>query len=166
MSPFTDTPHLWLTGHLHRLQKQEHTTKIQALVRGYLVRRRQEKERQAQALIDDVIRRLTQPREHVAVIPLMLRLGLQTWAETMPSADACIGNPALDQRRREALWHAGIALRLTGQGHWIQELEWADYHERSQALRALPPPSHPSPPPTPQPQTPPLSFWKRLFKFL
>lgn len=170
MSPFANSPHLWLTSHLHRLHVQDHITKIQALVRGYLVRRRRQKQRRAQALIDDVIRGLARPREPVALVPLMQRLGLHAWAETMPTAEECLSNSEADQRRRDALWHAGISLRLTGKGQWIQELEWADYHERSRALYDSLPPPPPSPPtPEPQipgPQTPPLSFWGRFFKHI
>ena len=164
MSPFADTPHLWLTAHLQRIKSQEHVVKFQALVRGHLVRRRQEKKRNADAFIDDVIRRLTQPRDPVSLDSLMRRLGLDVWADSLPTAEESIQNPEASQRRRDALWHAGICLRLKGEGHWIQELEWADYHERSRALTASLPPPPPTPPPTPPaPQTPPLSFWPRLF---
>lgn len=165
MSPFADTPHLWLTGHLARLQAQEHLVKIQALVRGHLVRRRQEKKRNAEAVIDDVLRRLIPPAEPVEVLALLTKLGLDVYTEDLPTAQECLRNPEADQRRRAALWNAGIVLRLTGRSSLIPDVEWADYHERCRAFYvSSPPPPPPSPPPTPPaPQTPPLSFWSRLF---
>ena len=180
MSPFANSPHLWLTGHLYRLRCEEHATKIQAIVRGYIVRRRQEKERNAQSVIDDVIRRLLFPPKDTSVVGLMYRLGLDIWANNLPTAEECLYSQEAAERRRNALWHAGISLRLNGQGHHLQDLEWADYHERGLALaNAKPSPAVFSPRPavtlrsvvvhpsdarvdTPRPSTP--SFWSRLYK--
>jgi len=92
MSPFANSPHLWLTAHLHRIHCKEHLVKIQALVRGYLVRRQQQKERKLKAITNDILRSLAQPRESVALVPLMRRLGLHVWADTLPSAEECIQN--------------------------------------------------------------------------
>lgn len=165
MSPFADKPELWLTSHIRRLSLEEPATKIQAVVKGFLVRHRQEQQRNADALLGDVLRRLTQPKD-VSVVGLMRSLGLDTWADGLPTAEECIMNPEAANRRREALWHAGISLRLTGQGSSVQDLEWADYHERSKALYAHPPP----PPPdsaSPHVDTPvPDTLWLRLMKIM
>jgi hypothetical protein len=167
MSPFADKPELWLTSHIRRLSLEEPATKIQAVVKGYLVRKRQEEQRNADALLGDILRRLTQPK-NVSVVGLMRELNLDTWADGLPTAEECIADPEAANRRREALWHAGIALRLTGQGAFLQDLEWADYHERSKALYAHPPPPPPpsdSSPFSPRPDTPVAdSLWARLKK--
>ena len=45
MSPFAHQQELWLTAHLQRLVQRDLAIKIQAVVRGFLIRRRQEKKR-------------------------------------------------------------------------------------------------------------------------
>lgn len=62
MSPFTHQQQLWLTQHLERLVQHEKATQIQAVVRGFLVRCRQEEDRKAKALIDNAIRNLMVPK--------------------------------------------------------------------------------------------------------
>ncbi len=173
MSPFANSPHLWLTGHLQRLHYEEHIVKIQAVARGFLIRRRQEKERNAQSVLDDVIRRLLQPKD-TSVVGLMRSLGLDIWANNLPTAEECVMNFEASERRRQALWHAGISLRLNGQSQHLQDLQWADYHERSRALNSCKPPPQVFPlrevvvdsteerPATPR-QAPP-TFWSRIFK--
>jgi hypothetical protein len=166
MSPFTNTPELWLTAHLHRLRCEEHVVKIQAVVRGFLLRRRQAKKQSAESVIDDVIRRLLLPKD-TSVVGLMRNLGLDIWANNLPTAEEAISNPEASERRRQALWHAGISLRLNGQGHHLKDLEWADYHERSLALSASKPPPDifsPRHGSTPLPTTPPSSLWSRILK--
>jgi hypothetical protein len=131
MSPFSNSPDLWLTGHLRRLHQIDQVTKIQAVVRGFLIRRHQQKK------YEDVILRLQPPAKPVCLVDLMRQLRLDVWADQLPSAVDALHDPAVAQKRRDLLWHAGIALRLTGQGAYVTDLEWADYHERSKALAHL-----------------------------
>lgn len=137
MSPFHNSPHLWLTGHLHRLHQADQIVKIQALVRGFLHRRRHQKQQDAKALINDVLSRLQPPKQPVCLVELMRQLGLGIWADQMPSAVDALHDPALADKRRDLLWHAGISLRLTGQAAYVRDLEWSDYHERALALKTL-----------------------------
>jgi hypothetical protein len=137
MSPFANSPELWLTGHIRRLSQEEQATKIQAVTRGYLVRRRQEKERNADDLILDVITRLQPPAHSLSLAELMYAMGLDTWADGLPSAADALKFPHIADKRREAIWHASIVLRLTGRSDLIKDLEWADYYERGRALQAV-----------------------------
>ena len=136
MSPFANSPHLWLTGHLRRLSQEEQAVKIQAVMRGYLVRRRREKERNAEAVILDVLRHMQHPVHSLSLAELMYAMDLGTWADGLPSAAAALDFPHIAEKRREAIWHASICLRLTGRSHLIPDLQWADYHERGRALQA------------------------------
>ena len=129
MSPFANTPHLWLSGHLTRLAQADQAVKIQAVARGYLVRRRLEKERATPS-------GLQVPERHLGLAETLCHLGLDTWANALPTASEALDDLELARRRQDALWHAGIVLRLTGRSDYIQDLESADYHEHSAALRA------------------------------
>ncbi len=155
MSPFANSPHLWLTGHLHRLSQQEQAVKIQAVMRGYLVRRRREKHLNAEAVILDVLRHLQQPAHTLSLAELMYAMGLDTWANDLPSAADALKHPELTERRRDAIWHASNILRLTGRGHMVSDLQWADYHERGRALEA----AHDA-------LAHPPSLWQRITKFV
>ncbi len=158
MSPFTHQQELWLTQHLERLVQHEKATQIQAVARGFLVRHRQEKDRKAKALVDNAIRNLMVPKEPVSVRALMVTLQLHPWADTLPSAEQALMN--LDARaiRDSHIWHASMSLRLTGQSQYIQQLQWADYHERYQALCLL---RDPEPVISSTP-----SFWGRVTKWI
>ncbi len=136
MSPFANSPHLWLTGHLRRLSQEEQAVKIQAVIRGYLIRRRREKNRNAEAVIQDVISRLQPPAHSLSLAELMYAMGLDTWADGLPTAAMGLKFPHLAEKRREAIWHSSIVLRLTGRSELIKDLEWADYYERGRALQA------------------------------
>lgn len=153
MSPFTDSPHLWLTGHLNRLAQVEHATKIQAVCRGFLVRRRQQKNQTADHIILDVIRNLEPPPARVTLKEVLFRYGLGVWAAGLPTAAESYKSLEAAKRRQEAIWHASICLRLKGQAEFVQELEWADYHERAQVLQELR---------TPTPTADDDSLWARL----
>jgi hypothetical protein len=155
MSPFANSPHLWLTSHIRRLSETEQVTKIQAVTRGYLVRRRREKELNADAVILDVMRHMQQPTHTLSLAELMYAMGLDTWATGLPSAADALKNPELTQQRRDAIWHASICLRLTGRGHMVSDLEWADYHERGRALQA----AH-------EAATNPPTLWARFINYL
>lgn len=144
MSPFANTPHLWLSGHLTRLAQADQAVKIQAVARGYLVRRRLEKEQTTPI-------RLQPPERPVTLADAMRQLGLGTWANALPTAIEALDDLELAKRRQDALWHAGIALRLSGRAELIPDLEWADYHERSSALRARE-----------DVETPSVSLWDRF----
>ena len=155
MSPFANSPHLWLTGHLRRLSQEEQAVKIQAVMRGYLVRRRREKHRNAEAVILDVLRHLQQPAHTLSLAELMYAMGLDTWAAGLPSAADALKHPELADRRRDAIWHASICLRLMGKSDLIQDLQWADYHERGRALQA----AH-------EALIRPPTLWERLVKYV
>jgi hypothetical protein len=131
MSPFTNSPHLWLTGHLRRLEQQEGVPKIQALVRGFLVRCRQQKKRRAAALI----KCLQVPPESVSLSDTLVKLNVGLWAVGIPTAAEALQSEEAAEKRREAIRHASICLRFLGQSHLIPDIEWADYHERAAALR-------------------------------
>jgi len=136
MSPFANSPDLWLTGHLFRLHQIDQAIKIQAIVRGFLIRRHQKQQ---------------QP---VTLATTLKRYGLDVWAYDLPTAAQALQNTQLDRRRQDALWHARISLRLTGRADQIPDLEWADYHERS---RVLQPKAHVD---TPQ------SLWEKVMKLV
>lgn len=163
MSPFANQQELWLTGHLTRMTQNEKATKIQAVARGFLLRRKQEKERNAIAVIDDAIRRLQVPKEPVSVIVLMRHLRLDYWADTLPSAFHAVQDPNARAQRDACIWHAGIALRLTGQGQYVQDLQWADYHERYSALQMIQAIRLQNTEPEPAIQP---SFWARFTKMI
>ena len=137
MSPFANSPQLWLTAHVQRVHLYEPATKIQAVVRGYLYRRGVEKERNAQAVLRDVLYRLQVPPNPLSLVDTMRKLGLDIWADRMPNAADCLLHRELADYRQNLLWNAGISLRLTGQSQHIADLQWADYHERNRALQDL-----------------------------
>jgi hypothetical protein len=139
MSPFAETPHLWLTGHLQRLHQIDQAIKIQALARGYLARCRLEK----------------QQAQPVTLAETLNRFGLDVWAQDLPTAAEALQDMDLDRKRQDALWHARVSLRLTGRADHIQDLESADYHERSRVLQET----------TIRVDTP-ASFWDRVKKFV
>ena len=125
MSPFANTPHLWLTGHLHRQKQQEHAVKIQAAVKGFLVRRRsslslEEKAPPPKGLHD-----------------LMRHHGLTIWANVCPSAKEAALDLEQAKKRQECIFHATMTLRLLGKTRFVKDLEWADYHERAKAFQEL-----------------------------
>ncbi len=155
MSPFADKPDLWLTAHVQRMALSEYASKIQAVVKGFLVRRRLDKERNAKDLVDNVIQRLLQPKNQ-SVTSILSNLGLDDLAITLPPAQLCLDNQDLALHRQNLLWHACITLRLTGKGDHIQDLQWADYHERARAVQAQYPPA--------PPETPVPSLWDRVKK--
>lgn len=125
MSPFANTPELWLTAHLHRQKQQEHIVKIQAVVKGFLVRRK-----------TNVHLRLSIPPPQT-LQSLMLKHGLQPWADLMPSAKEAVLDEEASKKRQEYLFHATMTLRLLGKVRFVQDLEWADYHERAKAMHEL-----------------------------
>ena len=131
MSPFANSPHLWLTAHLRRLEQQEHVPKIQAVARGFLVRRRQDKQR----LIKETEERLQSPSNPVSRANTLVSLNLGMWAAGLPTATEALRLPEADAKRREAMRNASICLRFLGKSHLIPDIEWADYHERAAALR-------------------------------
>lgn len=118
MSSFADSPHLWLTGHLKRQKQQEHIVKIQAVVKGFLVRKRS--------------RPLKIPQPS-SLQELMRHHGLTVWADACPSVKDALLSEKAAKERQECLLHATITLYLLNKGHYVQDLEWADYHERAQA---------------------------------
>lgn len=126
MSPFADKPELWLTGHLQRLHTEENTRKIQAVVKGFLYRRRSQR-KEAESL--DNLQPLT-------VAEFLRTHGLATLANMCPSKDECLSDSHLNGTRQECLFHAKITLRLLGKSHLVSELEWCDYHEGRGALDA------------------------------
>ena len=123
MSPFANTPHLWLTGHIERQKQQEHVLKIQAVTKGFLTRRR-------------LSQRLAPPKppSPVSLQEFMRRNGLSVWAEMCPDAVHSCHDEAAANKRQECLLNAKITLRLLNKSHLILPLEWADYHERSQVF--------------------------------
>lgn len=160
MSPFADSPELWLTGHLQRLVQAEKAIQIQAVCRGFLVRRHHEKRTNAEHIITEVLRNLQPPPQTVTLKEVLLRHGLGTWAAGLPSAAEGYKNLEAAKRRQEALWHASICLRLKGQGELVQELEWADYHERCQVLDEMRTPT----PSSDEEHT--MTLWQRLKKLM
>ena len=136
MSPFAKSPEYWLTGHLRRLAQQDEIVKIQAVCRGFLVRRRQEKERNARAVLHDVLSRLQYPTHTHSLQEMLMKMGFDTWAYNLPSAADALDSETAANQRRDAIWNASICLRLTGKSHLIADLQWADYHERGRALQA------------------------------
>lgn len=144
MSPFANTPHLWLTGHLRRLDQGDQAVKIQAVARGFLVRQQQKK---------------TAPPQDLA--GLMHQLGLGVWAKQLPSAADCLGNQDLAEKRLNALWHARVSLRLAGLAEHIQDLEWADYREQAAALQERAAQEEAA---QEHAATPATSFWERILK--
>lgn len=161
MSPFAHSPELWLTGHLNRLVQVEKAIQIQAVCRGFLVRRREQKKTNADEIILNVIRNLQPPPPAVTLKEVLLRHGLGVWAAGLPTALEAFQNLEAGKRRQEALWHACICLRLKGQGEFVEELEWADYHERAQVLQEL---RTPTPDPSDEAHT--ETLWQRLKKFM
>lgn len=125
MSPFADTPHLWLTGHLERQKRHEEVVKIQAAVKGFLVRRRSTLHLQAKA---------PPPK---GLHELMRHHGLTIWANVCPSAKEAAADLEQAKKRQECILHATMTLRLLGKTRYIQDLEWADYHERANAFHEL-----------------------------
>ena len=125
MYPFANTPHLWLTDHLERQKQQEHIVKIQAAAKGFLVRRRSRLRLQARAPPSSTLEELL--REH----------GLAVWADACPSATEAVLDEDRSKERQECLLHASMTLRLLNKMPVIQELEWADYHERTKAFHKL-----------------------------
>jgi hypothetical protein len=135
MSPFAKSPHLWLTEHLRRIEQQEGVPKIQALVRGFLARRRQQKKLRAAALIKEAEQRIQTREQPVSLADTLVRLNLSLWAEGLPTATEALQSEEIADKRRGAIRHASICLRFLGQSHLIPDIEWADYHERAAALR-------------------------------
>ena len=144
MSPFANTPHLWLTSHLNRLVEIENATKIQAVCRGFLVRRRQERHQSAEEFILQVIRKFQTPAPTATLKECLERHGLSVWAEGLPTAEEGYKTLEAGKRRQEAIWHASITLRLKGQGELVEELERADYHECQRVLSELRTPTPPA----------------------
>ncbi len=159
MSPFANKPELWLTSHVRRVSFYEPASKIQAVVKGHLVRRRLRRDRE-NAAVDEAIRRLLQPPEHT-VETLLVKLGLEDTLPYLPSATVCAEDYTYSLRRRDVLRGVCLTLRLTGRSKYIEEIEWADYHQRSRASAARYPtlPPHSPPPDSPPP---PASLWKRF----
>ena len=160
MSPFADKPELWLTSHVKRVNLFEPASKIQAVVKGYLVRRRLRTEGDP---VDEAINRLLHPRDQ-SVVGILTETGLGDLVPLLPSARVCLEDNDLAIRRHRVLWDAFLSLRLTGQANRVQDLSWADYHERTLALAAHHPPPPSSQPFSPRPATPPPTLWKRLVK--
>jgi hypothetical protein len=134
MSPFADKPELWLTGHLERQKHQEVVVKIQAVVKGFLQRRRSTEDSIAIA-IDNL-----QPSKNPITVPEFLRLhGLTVWADACPPIHEALLDGEANTKREECLWHAKVTLRLQGKAKFIPDLEWYDYHERNQAILPLAP---------------------------
>ncbi len=155
MSPFANSPHLWLTDHIRRLSQEEQATKIQAVMRGYLVRRRREEKQRTDAVFQEVYDNL-QPANHTLTLAeLMYASGLDTWADGLPTAAEALRDSEAATRRKEALWHASNLLRLVGRSQVVPDLEWADYHERCRAIRA-----------SQQALAEPSSLWNRLVKLI
>jgi hypothetical protein len=124
MSPFAETPHLWLTNHLERQKQNEHVIKIQAVAKGFLVRRRQSQ-------------RINAALPAVSLHDFMMCNGLRVWAEMCPDAkEACL-NEVAAKKRQECISNAKITLRLLNKADSILHLEWAEYHERCQAFHEL-----------------------------
>ena len=159
MSPFTHQQELWLTGHIQRLAHQEQAVKIQAIARGFLVRRRREKKEKADRVLNDVLRRLQVPRQPVSVVELMRQLGLEQWIAMLPTADMAVRDWEARAVRERILWNACISLRMTGQSDSVADLQWADYHERYRALQAtvqIEEPGNPAP----------RSMWSRFTQWI
>lgn len=133
MSPFVNSPHLWLTAHLRRLEQEECMPKIQAVARGFLVRRRQDKQR----LIKETEKRLQPPANPVSLANTLGTLNLGMWAAGLPTATEALRLPEAEAKRREAIRNASICLRFLGKSDLIPDIEWADYHERAAALRDI-----------------------------
>jgi hypothetical protein len=136
MSPFADNPDLWLTGHLQRQIQDENARKIQALIRGFLYRRRCER-KNAESLGDFICAlkdKLQSPKSSVTVAEFLRKHGLSTWADMCPSKYDCLSDSNLNSKRKECLFHAKVSLRLLGKSHLVPDLEWCDYHEARRAL--------------------------------
>lgn len=139
MSPFADKPELWLTSHLQRQKQEEQVVKIQAVVKGFLYRRRQQRlslESIGQ-YIKDITKWLEPPKNPVSVPDFLRQHGLGTWADMCPSKEDALCSVEASDKRRECLWHAKNTLRLLGKAQLISELEWHDYHDTRRALDFL-----------------------------
>ena len=149
MSPFANQPELWLTSHIQRLHQTDHATKIQAVVRGYITRRRKERK---QKKLSKTNQYLLTPASYTTLAEAMIAFGLTEMTYSLPTAKQALDFYHMDESRRSVLWHAKIALRIKGLPEHVMDLEWADYRERAAALTAKPV------------ETPKPSLFSRLFK--
>ncbi len=135
MSPFHETPELWLTSHIQRLHKQEQAIKIQAVARGFLGRARAERRRKAKAKAYKQSLSHHTPSHPITVAEFLSALYLQQYAQNLPTAEEALQKQEASDLRHEAIWNASIVLRFTGRAKYIEQLQWADYHERHHALQ-------------------------------
>ena len=154
MSPFSEQPELWLTGHIQRLHQTDQATKIQAVIRGYIARRRKERK---QKKLNKTAKYLLTPSSYNTLAEAMEAFGLDEMAYSLPTAKQALDFYHMDECRRSVLWHAKIALRIKGLPEHVMDLEWADYRERAAALKEKPVETSTS-------TSTSTSFFSRLFK--
>jgi hypothetical protein len=139
MSPFANSPELWLTNHLQRQIQNEKIVKIQAVAKGFLTRRRSQREahKSLEESIEILVERLQPPKNPKTLAELMRHHRLDVWADQCPPASEAVVSMEANKQREACLFNAKITLRLRGESKYVPDLEWADYHERSKALHAL-----------------------------
>ena len=129
MSPFADTPHLWLTSHLDRMNKEEKVVKIQALVRGHLSRKKTE--------IKYYTRYYEQHYLAPSAVEVLKHLGLNDLAEVCPPSLVVSYNHELAPKREFVIQEAKRRLKASGQKNKVAFLIWADYQEDSIATHTF-----------------------------
>ncbi len=139
MSPFADKPELWLTGHLQRQMEEEKAVKIQAVVKGFLQRRKSlpSEKKSLKDSIAILVKRLEPPKNPMTLQQFLRKHGLASWADICPSKEEALMSLSKNKERQDCIWHAKNTLRLMGKTELITELEWCDYHEESQTLMDL-----------------------------
>lgn len=129
MAPFADSPHLWLTGHLCRIEQAEKIVKIQALVRGHLGRKKAQ------------LKYLTHYNERHPLPPsaveVLKHLGLNDLAEMCPTSLSVSFNHELASKREFVIQEAKLRLIAAGQKKKLPFLLWADYQEDSIAYHTF-----------------------------